>query len=495
MFKRSSGILLHPTSLPSPHGIGDLGKGAYDFVDFLVASKQKLWQILPLGPTGFGDSPYQCFSAFAGNPLLISLDKLVQQGFLKEEDINPPKKFDDNHVEFGEVINFKFSVYKKAYNNFKKYATKVEKGKYENYCHNQREWLEDYALFMALKEYHKGAVWNTWDKSIAKREASALEYWQEKLKEEIGFQKFIQYIFYEQWMDLKSYANKNFIEVIGDIPIFVAFDSADVWSRPELFCLDEKGYPTEVAGVPPDYFSLTGQLWGNPLYNWDKMQEDDYRWWIDRFKVTLQLVDIVRLDHFRGFEAYWAVPYGEKTAVNGTWRKGPGADLFSSIEKALGKLPIIAEDLGFITKEVHQIREQFNFPGMKILQFAFDSKEESDVIPHKYEKNSVVYTGTHDNDTILGWFEKASPQDREYALKYAKSDGKDISWDIIQLALSTVCNIAIIPLQDLLSLGAEGRMNIPGTTSGNWTWRFKEGDLTENIAQRLATLTKLYGRY
>ncbi|SES62048.1 4-alpha-glucanotransferase [Anaerobranca gottschalkii DSM 13577] len=495
MFKRSSGILLHPTSLPSPYGIGDLGKEAYDFVDFLVASKQKLWQILPLGPTGFGDSPYQCFSAFAGNPLLISLDKLVQEGFLKKEDIKPPKKFDDNHVEFGEVINFKFSVFNKAYNNFKKHATKIQKEKYENYCHNQKKWLDDYALFMALKEHYKGAVWNTWDKPIAKREASALEYWKEKLKEEIGFQKFIQYIFYEQWMDLKSYANKNFIEVIGDIPIFVAFDSADVWSQPELFCLDEKGYPTEVAGVPPDYFSATGQLWGNPLYNWDKMKEDDYKWWIDRFKVTLQLVDIVRLDHFRGFEAYWAVPYGEKTAVNGVWRKGPGADLFSSIEKALGKLPIIAEDLGFITKEVHEIREQFNFPGMKILQFAFDSKEESDVIPYKYEKNSVVYTGTHDNDTILGWFEKASPQDREYALKYSKSDGKDISWDIIQLALSTVCNIAIFPLQDILSLGAEGRMNVPGTASGNWTWRFKKGDLTESIALRLAELTKLYGRY
>lgn len=494
MFERSSGILLHPTSLPSPHGIGDLGKQAYKFVDFLVASKQKLWQIFPLGPTGYGDSPYQCFSAFAGNPLLISLDNLMEKSLLKQEDVKPHKVFNEEHVEYGEVINFKFSVLKKAHQNFTSVKNPIEKMKYENYCYNQRKWLDDYALFMALKEYHGGAVWNTWDKSIAQREPEAMKEWKNELKEQIDFQKFIQYVFFDQWMELKAYANRNFVDIIGDIPIFVAFDSADVWAKPDMFCLDEKGYPTEVAGVPPDYFSQTGQLWGNPLYEWDRMKEDNYSWWIDRFKETLQMVDIVRLDHFRGFEAYWAVPYGEDTAINGTWKKGPGADLFNALEASLGNIPVIAEDLGFITKEVHELREQFNLPGMKILQFAFNSSEESDVIPHRYDKNSVVYTGTHDNETILGWFGSAFSSDKEYALKYMKSDGKDVAWDFIQLAYSTVSNMAIVPLQDVLALGNEARMNLPGTSGGNWTWRYKEGVLTEDIAYRLADITKLYGR-
>lgn len=495
MFKRSSGILLHPTSLPSSYGVGDLGKEAYDFVDFLVSSKQRLWQMFPLGPTGYGDSPYQCFSAFAGNPLLISLDKLVEIGLLSKSEVKPPKQFNQDHVEYGEVISFKFSVYKKAYKNFVKKGKTELKNKYENFCYNQREWLEDYALFMALKDYHDGAVWNTWDSSIAQRSSDAIKKWKNKLKEQIEFHKFIQYIFFDQWMELKAYANRNFIEIIGDIPIFVAFDSADVWAKREMFCLDETGYPIEVAGVPPDYFSETGQLWGNPLYDWDKMKGDNYSWWIDRFKVTLQMVDVVRLDHFRGFEAYWAVPYSEKTAVNGIWKKGPGADFFSALEASLGRVPIIAEDLGFITKEVHELRDQFNLPSMKILQFAFDSSEESDVIPHKYNKNSVVYTGTHDNDTILGWFRGAFDADKEYALSYIKSDGKDIAWDFIQLAFSTVSNMALVPLQDVLSLGTEARMNIPGTAGGNWTWRYRQGVLTEDIAKRLADITKLYGRY
>lgn len=494
-FERSSGVLLHPTSLPSKFGVGDLGEAAYQFIDFLVKSKQKLWQTLPLGPTGYGDSPYQCFSAFAGNPLLISLEKLVDEGLLTVEDIELPESFNDKLVDYGPVIGFKYSVFRKAYENFKNQAAELQRMKFDNFCKNEAAWLEDYTLFMAAKEHFDGKAWRDWDPNLTRRDLGAIAHYKEILKDNIGFHKFIQYLFFKQWLELKAYANANYIKVIGDIPIFIADDSADTWSNPELFLLDEKGYPTEVAGVPPDYFSATGQLWGNPLYNWDGLRKTGFQWWIDRISASLKLCDIIRIDHFRGFEAYWAVPYGESTAINGEWRKAPGDELFSAIKKALGDLPIIAEDLGLITEEVEKLRDDFDLPGMKILQFAFDSSEDNNYIPHSFHPNTVVYTGTHDNNTTLGWYQEASEADKQYVCRYLHvHDDHDIVWDFIRAAWASVSNIAVVPMQDIFSLDAHARMNVPGNAVGNWGWRYTTEMLSDELAVKLRGLTELYGR-
>jgi len=497
IFPRASGILLHPTSLPGRFGIGDLGREAYRFVEFLEKSGQSLWQVLPLGPTGYGNSPYQSFSAFAGNPLLISPETLVEEGFLKRSDLEHVPPFPEFKVDFGPVINYKQALFKQAFESFKVSATLKQREAFAQFCTAHHTWLDDFALFMSLKEAHGGASWGEWERDIATRQPQALAHWRSALSDQVEFHKFLQYQFFAQWLALKAYANARNIRIIGDIPIFVAYDSADVWANPHLFELDENGHPTVVAGVPPDYFSPTGQLWGNPHYRWERLAQDGYAWWIERFRATLTMVDIVRVDHFRGFEAYWAVPADEATAINGRWVKGPGAALFVAIEKALGPLPIIAEDLGVITPEVVALRERFGFPGMKILQFAFTADEKAIVsafLPHNFEPNCVVYTGTHDNDTTLGWFNHASSQEREMAQQYIGVYGLNIPWAFIRLAMASVANMAVVPLQDVLSLGSEARMNYPGTSGGWWSWRLTAGALTDAIADRLHQMATVYER-
>ncbi|MBM2824521.1 MAG: 4-alpha-glucanotransferase [Dehalococcoidales bacterium] len=504
-FPRASGILLHPTSLPGRFGIGDLGPNAYRFADFLAGAGQRLWQVLPLTLTGYGDSPYQCLSVFAGNPLFISLEKLAEDGFLERTDLEDTPTFSEHRVDYGAVINFKLPLMRKSFAIFDRRATRLEREQFEAFCEQNASWLETYSLFMALKEAHGLAAWHTWAEDIRRRQPAAMEGWRQKLEDQIGGHKYQQYHFFQQWSALKKYCRDREVRLIGDMPIFVALDSAEVWSHPELFFLDENGQPTVVAGVPPDYFSRTGQLWGNPVYCWDEMAGDGYRWWIERFQAMLSMVDIIRLDHFRGFEKYWEVPATETTAVNGRWVAGPGAGFFAAIEQALGKLPIIAEDLGVITAEVDTLREQFDFPGMKVLQFAFGSDDKGNRHqPHNYERNCVVYTGTHDNNTTIGWFNEEAgaatlsreerEQERRLALDYLGTDGHEINWDFIRLALLSVADTAIIPLQDVLGLGSQARMNQPGASNGNWRWRFTMAMLTEEIKDRLKRLTTIYGR-
>jgi 4-alpha-glucanotransferase len=493
--ERISGVLLHPTSLPSPYGIGDLGYLAYHFIDFLIESKQSLWQILPIGPTGFGDSPYQSFSSFAGQPLIISPDKLIEENLLDYEDINNSHSFHSHKIDYGLVINYKFSLLKKAYSNFNKSSNNILIKEYELFCNNNKQWLDDYALFMACKDYFGGKVWSEWDTTIANPTQESKDLWREKLYTEVNYYKFIQYIFYKQWTDLKNYANKNGIKIIGDIPIFVSYDSSDVWANRELFSLDSNGYPTDVAGVPPDYFSESGQLWGNPLYNWAIHKKTNYKWWISRLSHNLQLVDIIRIDHFRGFESYWSIPYGNKTAINGTWKKGPSNDLFDAICHSLGNdLPIIAEDLGIITDEVKKLRDDYNLPGMKILQFAFEDMKDNDFLPHNYTFNTICYSGTHDNDTTVGWYQKVDENKKDKVRRYMNTDANNISWDFIRTCFSSVSQMAIVPLQDILSLDTNARMNLPGTSMGNWQWRYTEDMLNNNIIHRLKQITILFGR-
>jgi len=487
-FKRSSGILLHPTSLPGKHGIGDLGTSAYAFVDFLAATKQKLWQVLPLGPTGYGDSPYQCFSTFAGNPLLISLDKMCEEGLLTKEDLNANEPFSDDIVDYGRVMNFKYGLYRKAFANF------VEHKDFKTFCTKHAVWLDDYALFMSLKEHFVGRSWSEWDKDIKLKKPSAIKKYTQELAKEINFHKFLQFYFFKQWHELRAYANKNGVKIIGDVPIYVAFDSSDAWSSPSTFYFDKDMNPTKVAGVPPDYFSETGQLWGNPLYNWNTLKNTGFKWWIQRIKATEELVDVIRIDHFRGFAGYWAVPYGNKTAAHGKWEKGPGKSVFMAIKKALGDLPILAEDLGVITPDVVALRDAFAFPGMNILQFGFDPKGGSPYVPHLLERNSVVYTGTHDNDTTVGWFKKVSEEEKRLIRDYINTDGHDIAWDLIRLAFASVSNIALVPMQDIFSLDSDARMNAPSVAVGNWQWRFKWSQLTPEIKHRLTRFTEIYQR-
>ncbi len=497
---------MHPTSLPGPHGVGDFGPEAYRFVDFLHSSGQKLWQVLPLNPTGYGDSPFQCFSASAGNPLLISLELLVDDDILAIEDIGKPPEFPLDVVDYGRVIAWKFPILRRAARNFLTTASTEKRQAFEQFCSENAHWLDDFALFMALKDAHQQVAWTRWPREVAQRDPEALKRWSERLAPQIEAIKFWQFIFFRQWQALRRYAHERDVRIIGDIPIYVAHDSADVWVNPQFFLLDAEGNPQKVSGVPPDYFSATGQLWGNPIYNWPLLKETGYRWWIDRFRSALTLYDIVRIDHFRGFEAYWEVPGGETTAVNGRWVKGPGAELFRVLQVEFGELPIIAENLGVITPEVEAIRHEFGFPGMAILQFAFGNDPQGPSFrPHNYPHEVVAYTGTHDNDTTVGWWNSTgvgdsvrTPEDvaKEHAFARAYLDFHDepIHWVLIRAVLASVANTAVVPMQDLLGLGNEARMNHPGTSSGNWRWRMRPGALDLQLSARLRQLNSIYGR-
>lgn len=506
-FPRSSGILLHPTSLPGPFGIGDLGAEAYRFVDFLKDAGQRLWQVLPLGPTGYGDSPYQCFSAFAGNPLLISLERLVEKGLLPAASLRETAVFPEEETDFGRVIPWKMGLLASAARNFLAGASGDTRTQYENFCAQQSSWLDDYALFMALKHMHSEEfIWTYWEPSVRARRPEALEHWRRQLANEIGLHRFYQFEFFDQWRALKQHCAAAGIRIMGDVPIYVAHDSADVWAHTEYFELDEKGNPAAVAGVPPDYFSATGQLWGNPLYRWDVLAASGYRWWIERLAATLKMVDVIRLDHFRGFEAYWAVFAGETTAVNGRWIKGPGAAFLQAAVDALGDLPLVAENLGVITPEVEAIRNQFGFPGMSILQFAFGKDPQApDFRPHNYPHARVAYTGTHDCDTTVGWWTSAGKgestrteedirKEHDYTRRYLNLDRQDIHWAFIRALMASVADTVVFPLQDVLGLGSEARMNLPATPSGNWRWRFRGDALTPALARRLRELTEVYER-
>ncbi|MEI6080517.1 MAG: 4-alpha-glucanotransferase [bacterium] len=493
--ERSSGILLHPTSLPGKFGIGSLGKEAFEFIDILVTTRQKLWQILPLGPTGYGDSPYQSFSTFAGNPLVIDLEKLVEDGLLSTNELDTQEHFGDKKVDFGKVISFKYPLYRKAFKNFKASCCEAEKLAFDVFCKEQNDlWLDDYSLYASLKDHFKGKQWNEWDEDIKLREAHALNKYREQLTEEREFYKFLQYEFFKQWGAVKKYANSHKIKIVGDIPIFVSIDSSDAWANADLFFFDEKKNPTKVAGVPPDYFSKTGQLWGNPLYDWAKMKKTGYAWWINRIRSVMSTCDVVRIDHFRGFSAYWAVPASNKDAIIGEWEKGPGADFFHALKKALGDIQVIAEDLGVITPDVEKLRDEFGFPGMKILQFAFDPNEESSYIPHRHICNCVIYTGTHDNDTTSGWYQKLTEKEKKYIQEYLDVREEDVTWGLIRAAFASTAKMAIIPMQDVLSLGSNARMNTPGAPSGNWQWRFSKEQLSDTIKDRLKKLTTIYRR-
>jgi 4-alpha-glucanotransferase len=491
---RKSGILLHPTSLPGKYGIGDMGESAYRFVDFLCESGQKVWQVLPLNPPGYGDSPYQSTSSMAGNPLLISLDLLIDEKCLTYADLEEAPPFPASCADFKAVIPYKNRMLKKAARNFFARASSASLAEFQSFCTQMESWLDKFAAFSALKEENGGVAWTEWKKRSDPDPMDCRD------------QKFIQFEFFRQWRALREYCGNRGIEIIGDMPIFVAHDSADVWGNPELFDLDKRGHPRTIAGVPPDYFSKTGQCWGNPLYRWEIMAESGYRWWIERSRVALTLVDLVRLDHFRGFEKYYEIPGGSTTAVHGRWVEGPGDRFFAALEDALGKLPFIAEDLGYITSEVHALRDRWGFPGMRVLQFAFGDEWPSHPFkPYNFIRNTVVYTGTHDNDTTVGWFNNTDPAEgilnqeqirteRENALRYVDRNGIEIHWDFIRLAVASVADTAIFPLQDALGLGSEARMNRPATTENNWRWRFEEGQLSAALAQKLRELSKTYGR-
>lgn len=490
---RASGIIMHIASLPGEYGIGTFGESAYKFADFLSKAGQKYWQILPLGPTSYGDSPYQSFSAFAGNPYFIDFDLLNKEGLLKKSDYENID-FGNNResIDYGILFKEKMRVLRIAYEN----SIGKDREEIEKFREKNKLWIEDYALFMAIKEEFNLVSWQKWDEDIKTREKNTLEKYKKKLVKEVDYWIFLQYHFFKEWNNLKKYVKDLGIEFIGDMPIYVAEDSSDVWANPELFLLDENKTPKKVAGCPPDAFSATGQLWGNPIYNWDYLEKTGYEWWIDRVRASLKLYDVVRIDHFRGFESYWEIPYGEDTAVNGKWVKGPGIKLFDAIKEKLGDVKVIAEDLGYLTKEVLDFRDETGFPGMKVLQFAFDSREESDYLPHNYTRNCVAYIGTHDNDTCRGWFETTgSKSDVEYAKKYLKLTKEEgYNWGFIRGVWSSVADTSIALMQDFLNLGNEARINYPSTLGGNWVWRVKEEDLTERLAEKIKDITKLYGR-
>ena len=499
-FPRRSGILLHPTSLPGRFGIGDLGDAACRFVDFLAAAGQSYWQVLPLSPTGYADSPYQTLSAFAGNPMLISPEKLVETGHLSEADTENVPDFPDDRVDFGPVIHYKTALLDRAFANFRTQAPASQRAAFARFCDEQAFWLDDFALFMALKEAHNLCPWHEWEARVATRQPEALARWQESLADEIENQKYRQWQFFEQWLAVKRYANERGIRIIGDIPIFVSMDSTDVWANTHLFSFDEALQPTVVSGVPPDYFSETGQLWGHPLYRWEVMAQDGYAWWIARFRMSLTQADVVRIDHFRGFYNYWEIPAEEDTAINGRWLYGPSVSVFQAVTAALGEVAIIAEDLGDFNDEsragVDALQAEFGYPGMKVLQFAFIAGPTDLFLPHNFARDWVVYTGTHDNDTIIGWYQITSTEaERDHVRKYLGRDGSDIAWDLIRLAWASIANTAITTVQDLLSLGHGFRMNTPSTVgSPNWCWRLLPGALTDRIAARLLELTAIYGR-
>ena len=499
-FPRRSGILLHPTSLPGRFGIGDLGDEAYQFVDFLATAGQSYWQILPLSPTGYGDSPYQTLSAFAGNPMLISPRRLVAAGHLQAADFDGLPFFPDDRVDFGAVIHHKTRLLNRAAENFQAGAALEQQASYLRFCEEQAFWLDDFALFMALKEAHALQPWYSWESELATRQPDALAAARRSLAKAIERQKYFQWQFFEQWLALKGYANEHGIRIIGDIPIFVSMDSADVWANPHLFHFDDALRPTVVSGVPPDYFSATGQLWGHPLYRWDVMAENGYAWWLRRFQWVFAQADVARIDHFRGFYNYWEVPADQDTAVHGRWVYGPGADFFRTVTAALGDVAIIAEDLGDFDPEsragVDALQADFGYPGMKVLQFAFSSGAHDPFLPHNYSSDCIAYTGTHDNDTVVGWYQVTSTEaERDHVRRYLGRDGSDIAWDLIRLAWASVAHTAITTAQDLLSLGHEARMNTPGTVGPpNWCWRLRSGALSAAISDRLLELTRIYGR-
>lgn len=491
---RASGILLPIASLPSKYGIGCFSKNAYDFIDILKKAGQKYWQILPIGPTSFGDSPYQSFSTFAGNPYFIDLDYFIKEGLLTKKECDSYDFGKDNrYIDYGKIYQSRFKLLKIAYERSNVVA---QKG-YTKFLDENAYWLDDYALYMALKDKFKGVSWNEWEEDIKLRLPAALERYQEELAETIGFYQYLQYIFTCQWNQLKKYANDNGIQIIGDIPIYVAFDSADTWANPKLFQFDEYETPIAVAGCPPDAFSATGQLWGNPLYQWEYHKKHKFSWWIQRIKYSLTLYDVLRVDHFKGFDEYYSIPYGDTTAENGEWKQGPGFEFFLEVKGQLGDVNIIAEDLGNLTDSVRKLLKQTGYPGMKVLQFAFDSREESDYLPHNYDKNSVVYTGTHDNDTIIGWYHSINKQDKDLSKAYLNNENtslKEIQWDFIRLAHQSVSKLCIIPIQDYLGLDTEARINTPSTLGNNWMWRLSEEDITSDLILRIHRITKLYGR-
>ena len=494
-FSRASGILLHPTSLPGKYSIGDLGDEAYKFVDFLAHAKQTYWQILPLGPTGYGDSPYQSFSAFAGNTNLIAPEKLVEDGFLTFEEINRKPNFPEGKVDFGKLYDWKNWILSLAYESFSTATTSKDlRGEFEIFCQKEAAWLDDYALFRAIKKSQHEKPWLEWDEPLRLRDENALSQAKKNLREDIEAQRFQQWLFFRQWLKLKNYCKEKNVKIVGDVPIFISLDSSDAWCNPSQFKLDEQNRPLVVAGVPPDYFSKTGQLWGNPIYNWDNMRRDNFSWWTRRVNHTLKQVDIVRVDHFRGFAAVWEVPGGDKTAVNGNWINVPGKELFDALKNAIGDLSFWAEDLGVITPDVENLRDSFAFPGMRILQYAFGGDPKNNYLPHNYIENCVAYTGTHDNDTTVGWFKLANPAEREFCLNYLNSKGEEIHWDFIRAIWESVADTAIVPMQDLLGLGNEARMNLPASKSGNWYWRCKDSDFSHEIGEKLRDLTEIYGR-
>jgi 4-alpha-glucanotransferase len=493
---RTSGILLHPTSLPGPFGIGDLGSSARQFVDFLAAAGQGLWQVLPLGPTGYGDSPYQAISAFAGNPLMIGPELLAEEGWLLADDLQAPN-FPAAHIDYGAVIGWKRQVLNRAFARFREHASDAQRAELDAFGRQHAAWLDDFCLFIALKEQHP-VSWTDWPPAIVSRDRAAISLARQENADAIALQEFTQFQFYRQWAALRHYAQAKGVRLVGDVPIFVAHDSADVWAHREWFHLDAGGRPTMVAGVPPDYFSAEGQLWGNPIYRWEVLETQGYAFWVDRLRLLLTLVDWVRLDHFRGFAAYWEVPADHPTALHGQWAPGPGKPFFQALQAALGQLPVIAEDLGTITPDVRQLRDDIGLPGMAVLQFAFAVDEtglgDSLYLPHKHQQNMVVYTGTHDNDTTLGWWQDIPPADRHFLQRYLRTDGQAIHWDLIYAAMRSVADTVIIPLQDVLGLGSEACLNRPGRAEGNWTWRYSADALQPGLASQLREVSLLYGR-
>ena len=488
---RKSGILMHITSLPGPYGLGTMGKAAYAFVDFLKDAGQSAWQVLPLSPTGYGDSPYQSCSTYAGNHYLIDLDTLVEKGLLKKEQLQDIRwNVREDKADYGLLYNSRLKVLRLAYENF------IPDAAFDKFCLENSMWLSDFSLFMALKDANGGKAWYQWEEGLKRREPEAMWNARQSLKDNVRFYSFVQYLCYTQWDALRQYAHDHGVEIIGDVPIYVPLDSCDVWSNPELFQLDETQTPTAVAGWPPDAFSEDGQLWGNPLYRWDRHAKDGYSWWLRRLGAAGRLYDVVRIDHFRGFESFWSVPYGDETAQGGKWVKGPGMDFINAVKNGLPSIRMIAEDLGFLTQEVLDLRDASGFPGMKVLEFAFDSREPSDYLPHTYTRNTVCYTGTHDNMTMRQWFETAKPEAAEYAREYmslTKEEGE--VWGVIRTAMSSVSDLCVVQMQDYLNLGGEARMNFPGTqTDANWTWRATDGYLTDSLAKKIHRLTGLYGR-
>jgi 4-alpha-glucanotransferase len=505
-FPRSSGIILHPTSLPGRYGIGELGREAHRFLDFLSDAGQKIWQVLPLGPTGYGDSPYQCFSAFAGNPLLVDLEELAAEGLIGQAALAAAPSLPGDAVDYGCVLEFKLPLLAAAAREFEAHAARGKRDAYDAFTRRHAAWLDEFALFMALKKEYGGGAWTRWPRTAVLREPAALARFGERLAPEIAAQKFTQYLFFRQWQRVRDACRERGIRILGDVPIYVAHDSADVWANPQLFQLEADGNPSVVAGVPPDYFSATGQLWGNPLYRWDALARDGYAWWIERLRATLSTVDMIRLDHFRGFEAYWEVPAGEPTAQHGRWVTGPGAGFFELVEQALGELPLVAENLGVITPEVEGIRARFGYPGMAILQFAFGTDPQGPSFrPHNYPRELVAYTGTHDNDTTRGWWNSAAAagstrtardieEERAFTRRYLATDGAEIHWTFIRAVMASVADVALFPLQDVLGLASEARMNLPGRPGGNWRWRFRRDMLKPELAVRLKELARMYDR-